>query len=779
MASLIPGYEYDIFISYRQKDNKHDGWVTEFVNNLKGELESTFKEEISVYFDINPHDGLLETHDVNASLKEKLKCLIFIPIISRTYCDPKSFAWEHEFKAFVELASKDQFGLKIKLPSGNVASRVLPIRIYDLDDPDTRLCESVLGNVLRGVEFIYAEPGVNRPLRASEDNPNDNLNHTIYRNQINKVGNATREIISGFKTGLFKPVKEKIRQRIPSEEVRKEGRKEEQEKPIRLTKNKLLSGVLITSILVITGILIYPTLFKRDTLDNLRSSGERISVVVMPFQNMTNDTTWNIWQYVIQTNITTFLSNNPEELKVRQTELISEILQSKGLTDYHSFSSSVLSSISEKLDVDVLISGSINLSGSTLRLNAQLLDVRTIDVLKSFQVDGTVDNKLLLIDSLKVMLNSFLVISKLGKEFSPDFLRFTSGASPEAFRYFIAGQNAFNERNWSSAGKLYSQAIDNDSNFAYAYTMISMAYLNQGFYDQAKKYAHIVYQRKPHLTYQQKLMADWINANCSGTPQEAISCAKQLLEIDDQSPNYHFILGMGYLDLYQYERAIPAYEKALEIFDRWSIKPSYTGTYSHLGPAYHKTGQYEKEKKLYERMGKDFPDNPDLLYNKAVLALAEGDTVEATILIERLKSVRKDLSWSEARIITNVASIYYEARYLDTSEKYYRLALFLEPENPNRLNSLALFLFDTKRNLKEGSRLIEKALKLSPDDYELLDTKGWGLYKEGKYQEALELLQKSWDLRRDKAVYNHEAFLHLEAAKQAVAGERGAMRGEY
>ncbi len=32
--------------------------MTEFVDNLKGELESTFKEEISVYFDINPHDGL-------------------------------------------------------------------------------------------------------------------------------------------------------------------------------------------------------------------------------------------------------------------------------------------------------------------------------------------------------------------------------------------------------------------------------------------------------------------------------------------------------------------------------------------------------------------------------------------------------------------------------------------------------------------------------------------------------------------------------------------------
>jgi hypothetical protein len=75
MASIVPGYEYDIFISYRRNDNKHDGWVTEFVDNLKEELELTFKEEVSVYFDINPHDGLLEIHTVNASLKDKLNAL--------------------------------------------------------------------------------------------------------------------------------------------------------------------------------------------------------------------------------------------------------------------------------------------------------------------------------------------------------------------------------------------------------------------------------------------------------------------------------------------------------------------------------------------------------------------------------------------------------------------------------------------------------------------------------------------------------------------------------
>lgn len=201
MTSIVSGYEYDIFISYRQKDNKYDGWVTEFVDNLKRELEATIKEQVSVYFDLNPHDGLLETHDVDASLKEKLRCLVFIPVISQTYCDPKSFAWDQEFKAFIEEASKDQYGLKIKLPNSNVASRVLPIRIHDLDTEDIKLCESVLGGILRGVEFIYKSPGVNRPLRAREDKLHDNLNKTVYRDQINKVANAIKEIVSGIRTG--------------------------------------------------------------------------------------------------------------------------------------------------------------------------------------------------------------------------------------------------------------------------------------------------------------------------------------------------------------------------------------------------------------------------------------------------------------------------------------------------------------------------------------------------------------------------------------------------
>ena len=211
MASIIPGYEYDIFISYRQKDNKYDGWVTEFVDNLKRELEATFKEEISVYFDINANDGLLETHDVSATLMDKLKCLVCIPIISRTYCDPKSFAWEHEFKPFVELATKDNFGMRVRLPNGNIANRVLPVRIHELDNSDIKLFESVVGTVLRPIDFIYKETGVNRQLRAKDDDIIKHSNQILYRDQINKVALALKDIIERLQAQTAEIQQEKIR----------------------------------------------------------------------------------------------------------------------------------------------------------------------------------------------------------------------------------------------------------------------------------------------------------------------------------------------------------------------------------------------------------------------------------------------------------------------------------------------------------------------------------------------------------------------------------------
>ena len=343
MASLIEGYNYDIFISYRQKDNKYDGWVTEFVENLKKELEATFKEEISVYFDTNPRDGLLETHDVDASIKEKLKCLVFIPIISRTYCDPKSFAWEHEFKAFVEQASNDQFGLKIKLPNGNFANRVLPIKIYDLENTDIKLCEAVLGGVIRGIEFIYKSAGVNRPLTPS-DYSEKNQYKTFYRDQINKVANAIKENISGLKGEPLEfesEPKEVIKIALPEEKTRNK------------TKKVLIYSLSLLAILTVVFVTIKTNFLKKEI---------EKSIAVLPFRN---DSPEDSTQY--------FMDGVMEELLNKLQSIKS--LRVVGRTSVEQFrgQDKSIPGIAKELGVNYIVEGSGQKSGNSFRMRVQLI----------------------------------------------------------------------------------------------------------------------------------------------------------------------------------------------------------------------------------------------------------------------------------------------------------------------------------------------------------------------------------------------------------------------
>jgi TolB-like protein len=350
MSSIIEGYSYDIFISYRQKDNKYDGWVTEFVDNLKKELEATFKEEISVYFDINPHDGLLETHDVDASLKEKLKCLIFIPVISRTYCDPKSFAWEYEFKAFVEQASQDKFGLKVKLPTGNVANRVLPVRIHELDTDDIKLCETVLNSMLRGVQFIYSEPGVNRPLKTDDDEK-VNLNKTRYRNQINKVANAIKEIITGIKNPEVKSQTERSGVVLNKEPRRK------------LPWTKIAVPAIIVTLLLIIGLMISLPVIKKAS-GGASEIGK--SIAVLPFDNLSNDPDQEYFSVGMVDEILDKL------FKIGDLNVIARTSSERFKTTNLS-----LKEFAHELGVATILEGSVRKMGANVRITVQLIDART------------------------------------------------------------------------------------------------------------------------------------------------------------------------------------------------------------------------------------------------------------------------------------------------------------------------------------------------------------------------------------------------------------------
>jgi len=556
---------------------------------------------------------------------------------------------------------------------------------------------------------------------------------------------------------------------IKTESVTESEKKGKIAKPSR--KVFTIGNIVIAVLLVVVVVLAYPKMFRRDALERLRSSGERISVAVMPFRNMTNETSWNIWQDGIQDILITSLSNS-EEFKVRRTESVSGIIKSKGITNYASLTPSVAGRISQKLDAEVFIYGSIKQAANTIRLYAQLIDSKTEEVFKSFKTEGlaTEENIFLFTDSLSEMVKDFLVLSRMKRStFTKPQLPLVSTNSPEAFSYYLAGVNAFAGIDFGTAIEYFQQALKVDPNFTFASILLTWSYINLGQYEKARECHLKAYVRKDQLPMNIRIKLLDQNAFMFEGPRGRIKYLEQLKNIDDQDSWTYHDLGYCYNILEQYDKAIIEFEKALDLFDQWDIKPSWVPNYTHLGFAFHQTGQYRKERKLYRKAKNDFPGNEILIYRQAVLDLSEENTDAANKNIEKYISALKKNSASEAIITARLAEIYTEAGIFDKAEANYRYALSLEPENPERINDLAYFLIDKSIDFNEGLELADTALIISPDNYNYLHTKGWGLYKYNKYQEALDLLQKSWDLRMKNAIYDHEASLHLEAAKKAVA----------
>jgi len=198
-SSIQPDFDCDIYISYRANDNQYDGWVTEFASKLERELGATVKDKLTIWFDKSAETLYKDASQVSGDGKWS-KSLIFIPIVSQTYCDTSSLPWKLEFQGFRKASENDVVGPIVKLPNGNAVSRILPVRIHDIEAEDVRLLESQVTGGLRSIDFIYRDPGINRPLRAMDDEKSTDSSKPMYRNQINKLANAIKEIIQGIKS---------------------------------------------------------------------------------------------------------------------------------------------------------------------------------------------------------------------------------------------------------------------------------------------------------------------------------------------------------------------------------------------------------------------------------------------------------------------------------------------------------------------------------------------------------------------------------------------------
>ena len=112
-----------------------------------------------------------------------------------------------------------------------------------------------------------------------------------------------------------------------------------------------------------------------------------------------------------------------------------------------------------------------------------------------------------------------------------------------------------------------------------------------------------------------------------------------------------------------------------------------------------------------------FPDDPDLLYEQAMMA--------------------------------------EKSNRLDEMERLLRRVMVIKPDNPHAHNALGYSLADRGLRLTEARELIARALELSPGDPFITDSLGWVEFKLGRPKEALRLLRQAYGARPDTEIGAH------------------------
>jgi len=124
-------------------------------------------------------------------------------------------------------------------------------------------------------------------------------------------------------------------------------------------------------------------------------------------------------------------------------------------------------------------------------------------------------------------------------------------------------------------------------------------------------------------------------------------------------------------------------------------------------------------------------------YDRAIELLSDLDKRHWTILYSRGISLERSKQWERA-------------------ERDFKRALELNPDQPYVLNYLGYSWVDQGINLGPAREMIERAVKLRPNDGYIVDSLGWVLYRLKDFEGAVEHLERAVELRpNDPTINDH------------------------
>jgi Flp pilus assembly protein TadD len=152
------------------------------------------------------------------------------------------------------------------------------------------------------------------------------------------------------------------------------------------------------------------------------------------------------------------------------------------------------------------------------------------------------------------------------------------------------------------------------------------------------------------------------------------------------------------------------------------------------------------------------------LLEAELLMEAEQFTVSYAVMTEAVSEHADNLMLRYARSIAAT-----EVGELAVAEQDLLLIISKEPENVNALNALGYTLASKTFRFKEARRYLTQANSLKPNDSAIMDSLGWLNYREGRYEEALVLLEKAYKQMPEGEIAAHlgETLWMLGRQKEA------------
>jgi len=175
-----------------------------------------------------------------------------------------------------------------------------------------------------------------------------------------------------------------------------------------------------------------------------------------------------------------------KEVNLLEREQLSKILdeikfQKSGLVD-----ESTAVKTGKMHGVDVMVFGSYQVMGDSLRVSARFVDVETRKVIETAEATGKVDDIFKLQDNIAFSLMDSLKIVLAEKEKKEVKVNPTEDLT--AYQWFSKGQYEYNLKLYDKAIEMYRKAISTNSKYANAYFIMADAYSREGDSDNATLY---------------------------------------------------------------------------------------------------------------------------------------------------------------------------------------------------------------------------------------------------------------------------------------------------